>query len=309
MSSSSFKVSFEGEALSDGEIDVRDLAPALLALGDLIQSANRALNGDRAQVSLKMKATEKGSFVALLSVDMSILGAVTDLLDAISTNPDRVVAADQLMDLIIKGGSILGGGGLSLFAVLKFLRGKRPDKIETKDGGPTVIVHNQVEVVIDPKTLVLMKDVATREAIEKFTDKALGIPDVSTVTLGDTEEPQEVVLTKADKGAFVVPEPVEDETRVEVSEREVWLRIITSAFRDGYKWRLSDGGEKPFTAAIDDADFANAVMEGKISLSANDTLKCLVREEQKLDPTGLSKDITVLKVLEHIPGAKQMKLL
>ena len=256
-----------------------------------------------------MKATERGSFVALLSVDMSLIGAMTDLLDAISTNPDRVVAADQLMGLILKGGSIFGGGVVGLFAVLKFLRGKRPDKIKTQEGGPTVIVHNQVEVVIDPKTLVLMKDVATREAIEKFTEKALGIPDVSSVTLGDTNEVQEVVLTKADRGAFVIPEPLDDETRVEISEREMWLKIVTSAFRDGYKWRLSDGGEKPFTADIEDADFANAVMEGKISLSANDTLKCLVREEQKLGPAGLSKDITVVRVLEHIPGAKQMKLL
>lgn len=309
MSSSSFKVSFEGEALSDGEIDVRDLAPALLALGDLIQSANRALNGDRAQVSLKMKATEKGSFVALLSVDMSLIGAVTDLLDAIAENPDLMVAADQLMDLLIKGGTVIGGGALSLFAVLKFLRGKRPDGIEVNEGGATVIVHNHVEVVVDPKTLILMQDVATREAIDKFADKALGIPEVSSVVLGYTEEPQEVVLTKADRKAFVVPEPVEEDTRTEVSEREVWLKIILSAFRDGYKWRLSDGGEKPFTAAIEDAGFANAVMDGKISLSANDTLKCLVREEQKLGPTGLSKDVTVIKVLEHIPGAKQMKLL
>jgi hypothetical protein len=309
MSSSSFKVSFEGEALSDGEIDVRDLAPALLSLGDLIQAANKALNGDRAHVSLKMKATEKGSFVALLSVDMSILGAVTDLLDAIVEHPDRTVAADQLMDLIIKGGSIVGGAGLGLIGILKFLRGKRPDSIETKENGPTVIIHNNVEVVVDPRTLMLMKDVATREAIEKFADRALGIPDVSAVVLGDAKDPREVVLTKKDRVAFLVPEPVEDETLTDISEREMWLKIVTSAFRDGYKWRLSDGGEKPFTATIEDADFVNAVMEAKISLSANDTLKCLVKEEQKLGPSGLTKDITVLRVLEHIPGAKQMKLL
>ena len=53
MSSSSFRIAFEGEPFAEGEIDVNDLAPALLALGEVIQAANRALNGDRADARLK----------------------------------------------------------------------------------------------------------------------------------------------------------------------------------------------------------------------------------------------------------------
>lgn len=45
MSRSSFRVAFEGEPFAEGEIDVNDLAPALLALGDVIQAANRASTG------------------------------------------------------------------------------------------------------------------------------------------------------------------------------------------------------------------------------------------------------------------------
>ena len=104
VSTSHFGIAFEGEAFADGEIDIRDLAPALLALGDVIQAANRALNGGRAQASLKMRATKHGSFEALLSVDVSLLGAIGDMLDTVSANPDRLVAADQLVDLLIKGG-------------------------------------------------------------------------------------------------------------------------------------------------------------------------------------------------------------
>ncbi|PTV93346.1 hypothetical protein C8J27_1183 [Rhodobacter aestuarii] len=107
----------------------------------------------------------------------------------------------------------------------------------------------------------------------------------------------------------MMPALEDDETLTETSQREVWLRIVVSAFRDGYKWRLSDGGEKLFTATMEDTDFVNSVMDGKVSLSANDTLKCLIREDQKLGPSGLSKDVTVLRVIEHIPGAKQMKLI
>ena len=91
MSSSTFAFAFEGETFDDGEIDVRDLAPALLSLGEVVQAANRALNGNRAQATLRMKATNLGSFEALLSVDISFLSSIGDMLDAISENPDRVV--------------------------------------------------------------------------------------------------------------------------------------------------------------------------------------------------------------------------
>jgi len=52
MTSSTFRIAFEGAALEDGEIDVRDLAPALLALGDVVQAAKRAKLLGRKQLFL-----------------------------------------------------------------------------------------------------------------------------------------------------------------------------------------------------------------------------------------------------------------
>ena len=80
MSSSQFWVAFEGSAVEDGEMDVRDLAPALLALGDVIQAANRALNGSRAEANLRVRATKRVRFEALLS----IIRALGDMLDSIA---------------------------------------------------------------------------------------------------------------------------------------------------------------------------------------------------------------------------------
>src|SRR5688572_13132490 len=56
-------VAYDGPALADGSMDVRDLAPALLALGELLQSANRVLNEDKATLAVKVQADFKtGSF-------------------------------------------------------------------------------------------------------------------------------------------------------------------------------------------------------------------------------------------------------
>lgn len=65
MSNENLTLVFEGSGVEKGEIDVQDLAPALLALGDLIQSANDVINGKRAKVSVCVRATAEGSFVVV----------------------------------------------------------------------------------------------------------------------------------------------------------------------------------------------------------------------------------------------------
>ena len=47
-----------GPALRDNRMEVRELAPALLALGDLVREANVVANPDQPPVSLQIRATE-----------------------------------------------------------------------------------------------------------------------------------------------------------------------------------------------------------------------------------------------------------
>jgi hypothetical protein len=308
LSISSFRVAFEGEPFDDGEIDVNDLAPALLALGEVIQAANRVLNGDRAKASLKLRASNQGSFEALLSIDVSIVNAIRDMLDVVADNPERIVAADQLLGLLFKGVTVVGVPLTGLFGVIKWLRGRKAEKVADRGDGTTSITMNQTTVIIDKRTEVLLRDPATREALETFGERALRVPGLTTFRIGEMKSEDEVVFTNNDVAAFKVPEQSNDEPIIKVVEREVLLKIVTSHFRDGYKWRFSDGGEKPFTANMEDADFLRDVQDGKTTLSANDTLRCLVREEQRLTSAGLAKDVTIIRVVEHIEGARQLRL-
>ena len=95
----------------------------------------------------------------------------------------------------------------------------------------------------------------------------------------------------------------------EITHRDAWLKIVSVHFRDGYKWRFSDGGERPFTAEMEDAEFQTKVQEGLVALNANDAIRCRLREEQSLSASSLLKIIYVEEVLEHRPGARQMNLL
>ncbi len=303
MSSTEFSVVFEGSPFENGEIDVNDLAPALLALGNVVQSANSVLNGDRADARLKMRATQKGSFDAVLNLDVSW---VADLLDVVNAHPDRMVAADKLADLLMKSGKIVGGTAIGLFAVLRILKGKKPDQLQETDKG-TEITINQTTILVEPETLRLLEDRNTREAVQKFGNEALNIKGLTHLRIGRCDG-SEMLLNPSDAPAFIMPSPDEEEPEEVVSRRDVWLKIVTSQFKDGYKWRFTDGGERPFTADMEDHVFLNDVLNGDTTLSANDTLHCTVREEQEMRSTGLQKTIFVEKVIEHRQGPTQLKL-
>lgn len=303
MSSTEFSVAFEGEPFENGEIDVSDLAPALLALGDVVQSANAALNGDRADARLKLRATQKGSFDALLNLDVSW---VSDLLDVVSAHPDRMIAADKLADLLLKGGQIVGGTAVGLFVALRFLKGKKPDKVEETPRG-TEITINHTTILVEPETVRLLEDRKTRQAVEKFGDEALKIEGLKQVKISQGDD-VEMLLDAKDVPSFKLPSSDEEEPETVVSRRDVWLKIVTSQFKDGYKWRFTDGGERPFTADMEDVEFLNSVLSGDRTLSANDAMHCTVREEQEMRVAGLQKSIFVERVIEHRQGPTQLKL-
>lgn len=300
MTDANFKVIFRGSAVDNGEIEVRDLAPALLALGDVFQAASDVLNGDRVRTAVRVKATEAACFEIDLSVAQTIKDTVSSLLKLASENKDGISAAKDLADLILKSTAIAGGG---LFALLKFMKGKKPDKIEQRAGDVHVHVGDNV-FVTNQKTIALAENVTVREGAKKFASvlKNAGIESVSTKPEGELEE----VYTKADLPAFDLPPPVEEELVDET--RRVNLQIISLSFKDDNKWRVTDGDE-PFSVGIEDSDFLKQVANSEISFAKGDYLVCDVRERQTGTPHGLKKERTIVKVVSHRPAARQMKLL
>ena len=100
----------------------------------------------------------------------------------------------------------------------------------------------------------------------------------------------------------------EEKPKTVTATRDVWLQIVTSRFKGGCKWRFTDGGEQPFSANMEDVGFLNSVLSGDTTLSANDALKCTVREVQEMASTELKKSIFVERVIEHRQAATRLKL-
>lgn len=59
MSNAYVKIRYDGPALSGHQMDITDLAPALLGLSELCKLANRQLNGDKAAMQVFIGADQE----------------------------------------------------------------------------------------------------------------------------------------------------------------------------------------------------------------------------------------------------------
>ena len=272
---------------------VRDLAPALLAVGDLFAEASRVLHPDLPPVALDIQATEDGSFT------VNLILYAPDLWDQIV----EIFTSKDVTAIINLRDALLAGGGL--FWLQKHLRARRVEKKErvepghirlTLDDGSTVegvpedVWRLYERATIRKKTRDVVKPLA-RKGVQRLDFRAEGEVTVSV-------ESRELDAFDVEEG-----EPVE----VSDTETPKALQVLTAQFTEGNRWRFTDG-EAIFTAAMEDGEFLDRVTHGGEAFRAGDILRCLIREVQTESEGKLSIDRQIVKVVEHVPSGPQLGL-
>ncbi len=290
-----FSVSYAGDALTQNTMDVRDLAPALLSLGQSFERANSLLNGDRASVSLSIRATQPGSFEILLFLQQLLEGAT----DALSG--ELLTSAVVLKELLIGG---RGSGVLGLIQFLKCLRGKKPQQTEeTPDG--IIFEADNIKLCIPTEVARLYHDRPTRDYIEAVIRPLLK-QGIETVVFRENNE--EIESIQKSEAEFFGSGDYEVDNIVEHVIPRQRLQIASLTFDKEGKWRLSDGANTRWYL-MDDQNFIKEIQQGK-RFGKDDILICEVLLTQQLEDTGkLKLDSTIKKVLAHIPPAQQLSLL
>ena len=304
MSKTNFTIAFDGPGLKEGRMDVRDLAPALLALGRVIETANRTLNGPDHPVKVEVVATDVGSFEVVIDVVLPLWEQLRTLL----TSSD-VDGALKLIEII--GISATAGGGL--IWLLRQLRGRQITSAARNTDG-TVIVRfpaadgSETSIVVPQEVLRLYQEIAVQRELAVLLD-TLEKEAVETIAFYPQDrnkvDAPPVVLTKADRGIAQQAEPV-TETVVDTTQKMA-LSIRSLAFQEGNKWRLYDG-QNVITATIEDRDFLERVDRSLARFAKGDILVCTVRTVQKQAADGLKTEHTVLRVEEHRPAPTQVNI-
>ena len=296
MSRATLTITYDGEALRDGVMDVRDLAPALLAVGQLFDAANIALNGTEAEIKVQVRATGAACFSIDLQVVQSLVHKVTHIFAG-----EEATSAANLMTIIFGLGTLAGG----VFGLIRALGGKNPKKIEKLDAGMARVTTESGNSLNVPLAEIrLYSDIAMRVAIERVVAEPLAKPGIDRFEVRD--ETGDVTSVAKDEGVHFARPDVPDETITEDVRRAAYS-IISLAFKEDNKWRLSDGASQ-ISARIADEAFLDRVESNQIAFAKGDILICEVRVTATQTPAGLKTDYVVERVVEHRPAMRQLRL-
>lgn len=298
MSRAEFIVSFDGPGIVDGRMDVRDLAPALLSLGRLLDASNLAINGEGKPLKVEIKAVSAGSFEVHIDAVLQGWQYLKSLIDT----PDAQ-AAKALLEWI----GLLGGTATSLVALYRWLGGKKPERVVREKDGTFIFELEGRRLTVPFAVMRLYQDIVVNRAFNEMLTTVEG-DTVDRIDFrpagGDPARPTQS-LTRRDRPAFTLEEPptetVVDETR------RLALSIRSLAFQEGNKWRLFDG-QNNILATIDDRDFVKRVDLNIERFAKGDLLICEVRTIQTQGKDGLKTEHVVLRVVEHRPAPVQITL-
>ncbi len=291
MSNAHFSVTYDGPALEAHEMDSRDLAGALLAVGDLVGDSATALYGEGVKTTVKVRALRSGSFGIDLSLHQNILHSIVALLDGHIA--EAMANASGILALI-----------WGMVGLIKWIGKRRIRSLEKRsDHLYVVILEDGDSQEYEENVIKLFKDLKTRNSLSKVL-APVSRQGISGVRFGDGTE-REVEVVKNEIPYFDVPVQPDDLLLDET--RTMALSIVSLAFKEENKWRLSDGSSTIY-AAIEDRGFLEKVDKNLISFSKGDVLLCRVRVTQWQDVNGVKTEYLVVEVLEHRPGRRQMKL-
>jgi hypothetical protein len=288
-----FSIKYDGPALANHQMDVRDLAPALIALSTLLEEANRTLYPNAAEVRVNVNGTFKsGSF----GVDVVALQSMTEQIVSIFAGQTATAAAN--LSGILQGLGLLGGAGAGLLALIKWLKGRKPSAVKFI-GEKTVFEIRTVEEVetfeVDLAAGRLYQSRIVRQSLAKVI-KPLEADGIDYFACGRDGEAESIV-TKEDAGYFNVAASEADVISDTLIEKTL-LQIESAVFKDGNKWRFNDG-TNAFFAEIVDALFLERVNSGEERFGKGDILVVALRRTQSITDVGLKSEYLIERVYEH----------
>ncbi|KWB76461.1 hypothetical protein [Burkholderia ubonensis] len=281
-----FNVVYDGPALTEHRMDVRDLAPALVAIADLFSFANKELNGDNTEVRLEVKGSFKaGSFHSELIFIQSLANQIRDIF----AGPNAAAFSNALAILGVLG--IVGSGGL--IGLIRKLRGNRPHRIEPTASNVRIWVTEKESLEVEEAVYRLYRSKTVRVSLQKTLSplERDGITSFGIVRGTKVE----LAIENDELGTFAIFEEA-GEVVSDVVGRKVLL-LESVVFKDGHKWRVHDG-TYPFFAALDDEEFLAKVNAGE-RFGKGDVLVVDLRQIQIIGDDGLKNEYRILKVHEH----------
>lgn len=253
-------IKFDGPALAGRSMDVAHLAPALLALSDLVKDANRYANGDRAGARVLVNA----------DLDQKCFELNVELLLTIWERAKLLVADENVRSAkdIAEWLGLVAGPPIGLFLLIKKLKGKKVQSVvvlRAKDG------PHEVEITIegDDQPIKLNQAVYELYANVETRKKALAVLEPLREDGYDTLEfyEKDGVFVHFDKDD--VPErdgadlPEVIPQNVHTSTIRTGVKIRRAVYEGRSRWTVMY--KKAVEVSFDDVSWLDMFQRGEVS--------------------------------------------
>ncbi len=310
--SETFYIEYDGPALENHEMDVRELAPALVALADLFEHSSAILSPEQSKIALRVKGSfRSGSFGIELSVIHSIGNQILGFLQN-----EYIVSAATLVSLL---GIAPIKDAIGLLQLLKLTANCKIKALTNIDDSMvaleierTVTSSNgnsessNTKIVVDKRVMSLYRDSSIREAISKVIYEPLSTDGIDEVKINNFEN-REVISVRDHEKEIFSPLNLVSETLGEF-DTVVFLQIVTISFREDNKWRFSKGQETIYAEMLD-KEFNEAIDRKDVQFGKGDILKVRLRTIQFINAKNdLNEKYSVIEVLEHRKSLLQLDL-
>jgi hypothetical protein len=272
-------------------MDVKELAPALLAIGDLFTQANRIVNPPGSDAYVTVRADIKpGSF----PVDLQVVQGFAETFKQALIS-DWATAAVNLVTIVLLGKE-------SVVWLGKQLKGQRPKRAVTLQNGRVRLELPSGDVIEVPADVARVYNdhfarTSLRKALRPLEREGI---DVFQVRRDGT------VIHEVSKSEIAYFSPSLEAEVITASEREAALEVLKPALKGDYTWMFSDG-TSTFHADMGDSEFLEEVASG-LAFSKGMILKVKLRSETTRDEEGLHTHHIVMEVDGIVPRVKQLPL-
>lgn len=220
-------IRYTGEALEDGRMPIKDLAPALLAISGALQEIQRIKDPNQPTLAVDIKATKKGSFIVdlILANGPDVFSRAVELLTSRDT--------EAFLNLV--------GYGSLFFGMFKLIKSKTKKEEKLESGQTKITLDNGETVIMGDSDLQVYRSVEFRTQIRQAVTplEKEGIDSIEF----SSEKIEKLKITKSDVKSFDVPNIKDEE--MPSSTSIIYVQLLNVAFEHG-KWRFFDGSSKFF---------------------------------------------------------------
>lgn len=294
-------IAYCGAAVDNGYMDVKDLAPALLAFGDLVREANKIANADASNITVYVDSNfQQGSFEITLDAVQTIGEQIRNLFFSNQTYTLR-----EVLDVL---GLAAGLTGANVLELIRWLQNRKVTKVERLEDDKARIYSKEEYYDISVLGFNIFRSVKARENIEKLISP-LKTEGISRFEVRHSNGEKQCI--KEDEVAFYAVPTEENQIETVETTQKCVVSVVSVNFENGLKWRFSMDSLNTFKiyAIVQDEDFYKQVEDGKIAFYKGMSLLVDLRIKQILSSTGhLKTEYFVLKVHRIIDSSKQMSL-